>query len=126
MTKKELEEQLMKMPELEERTKYTQVPTNDGNNHPAMILEDLKEQEQEEEIGSVEIHQDRPDELVEVHHELRLSSSMVYKDRFCLGGENEEGEYLTIWFDSYEFLKSVNREKLKEIKATLIKDIKSR
>ena len=96
--------------------------------------------EQEEvKIGSVEIHQDRPYEaeikdlkeqlmkthkLEEVHHTLQLSSSMVYKDRFCLGGENEEGEYITVWFDSHEFLKCVDKEKLKEIKLKLIKTIK--
>ena len=120
MTKKELEEQLMKMPELETQGVLVDPEYQRGWNDAKECLEE------QEQIGSVEIHQDIPDELVEVHHELRLSSSMIYKDRFCLGGENEEGEYLTIWFDSYEFLKSVNREKLKEIKAKLIKHIKTK
>ena len=106
MTKKELEEQLMEMPKLETQGDLVDTEYQRGWN-------DAKKQQE-------------ADELVEVHHELRLSSSMIYKDRFCLGGENEEGEYLTIWFDSYEFLKSVNREKLKEIKAKLIKHIKTK
>jgi len=104
-TKKELQDKLMEMPELETQEDLVDTEYQRGWN-------DAKKQQE-------------ADELVEVHHELRLSSSMVYKDRFCLGGENEEGEYLTILFDSYEFLKSVNREKLKEIKAKLIKHIKT-
>ena len=120
MTKKELEEQLMEMPKLETQGDLVDTEYQRGWND---AKEWLEEQDQ---IGSVDINQDRPDELVEVHHELRLSSSMIYKDRFCLGGENEEGEYLTIWFDSYEFLKSVNLKKLKEIKAKLIKHIKTK
>ena len=105
-TKKELEEQLMEMPELETQ-------------------EDLVDTEYQRGWNNAKKQQEA-DEPVEVHHELRLSSSMVYKDRFCLGGENEEGEYLTIWFDSHEFLRSVNRERLKEIKSKLIKHIKSK
>tara|TARA_R110000822_G_scaffold205419_3_gene341946 strand:+ start:3808 stop:4128 length:321 start_codon:yes stop_codon:yes gene_type:complete len=94
-TKKDLENKLMEMPELE----------NDGK---------------KDEISKpIELKIER-----EIHHELTLSSSMVYKDRFCLGGENEEGEYITVWFDSYEFLKCVDKERLKEIKSKLIKTIK--
>ena len=73
------------------------------------------------EIESVEIHQDRPDEF---HYDLPIESSMVYKDKFCLGGTNEEGEFMTIWYDSHEFLKCVDKERLKEIKSKLIKTIK--
>ena len=76
-----LEEQLMKMPELEENLK-------------------------------------------EIHHDLKIESSVACKDKFCLGGTNENGDYMTIWFDSYEFLKWIDLEKLEEIKTKLIKTIK--
>lgn len=64
------------------------------------------------------------EKLIEVQHDLILDSSMVYKDTFCLGGMNEQGEHMTIWFDSHEFLKCVDKKKLKEIKTALIKTIK--
>ena len=69
---------------------------------------------------------EQEEEIQEKHDHLQIQSSMVYKDRFCLGGKNEEGEYITIWFDSYEFLRSVNHERLEEIKDKLIKHIKSK
>jgi hypothetical protein len=96
-TKKDLENKLMEMPDLEN----------------GMFGK------QDEISKPIELKIER-----EIHHELTLSSSMVYKDRFCLAGENEEGEYITVWFDSHDFLKCVDKERLKEIKSKLIKTIK--
>ena len=59
----------------------------------------------------------------EIHHEITIESTMVYKDKFCLGGTNENGEYINVWYDSHEFLKTVNIEKLKEIKSKLVQTI---
>lgn len=96
MTRKELESKLMEMPQLE----HTRI--EEGLDHKGEIEEEPRD----------------------LHYDLLIESSMVYKDRFCLGGTNEEGEYMVIWYDSHEFLKCVNKEKLKEIKSKLIKTIK--
>mgnify|MGYP003146683524 CR=1 FL=1 len=65
-------------------------------------------------------------DFVEIHDHLDIQSSMVYKNRFCLGGMNEENEYITIWFDSFKFLEHVDKERLEEIKEKLVKYIEEK
>ena len=147
MTKKELEEQLMKMPELEERTKYTQVPTNDGNNHPGMILDTMKEQEEEmteDEIQdvevtccNVEITQEIKDNgrcpkclenLEELIHKRMndINTFQAHENEVYLRGTDEYGKDFQICFDSYNFLEWIDTEHLKYIKKQLIKHIKTK
>ena len=101
--REELEKEFMKMPELEQE-------------EDNQSLFDIPE--------STLIDFEPEKKIEETHHELSIESSMVYKDRFCLGGTTGEGDYLSIWFDSYELLKCLDEEKLKEIKSKLIKTIK--
>ena len=96
-TKKELQDKLMEMPDLEDTT----IP-----------FEKYKE---EEEI-----------QIQEKHDHLDIQSSMVYKNRFCLGGMNEDDEYITIWFDSFKFLEHVDKKRLEEIKEKLVKYIEEK
>ena len=112
MTKKELEEQLMEMPELEEGTKYTQVPTNDGNNHPGIILDTMKEEEQEDEL----IHKRMND----------INTLQAHENEVYLRGTDEYGKDFQVCFDSYNFLEWIDTEHLKYIKKQLIKHIKTK
>ena len=85
MNKKELEEQLMKMPELEQ------------------------------------------EEKIEKHKWLNnINTFQAYKNELCLRGIDEDGKDLTIWFDSYDFLKWIDAEHLEYIKEQLIKHIKEK
>ena len=97
-TREELEKELLKMPDLEDTT----IP-----------FEKYKEAEEEVQIQ-------------EKHDHLDIQSSMVYKNSFCLGGMNEEDEYITIWFDSFKFLEHVDKERLEEIKEKLVKYIEEK
>ena len=63
---------------------------------------------------------------MEIHHTLRMESRMIYKNRICFGGTDEEGQYRTIWFDSLEFLHWMDKKTLKEIKKQLVKYIKTK
>ena len=54
-------------------------------------------------------------EKEEIHWHLVITGSMCHENEFCLSGTNDEGNYVTIWFDSYDFLQSVNTERIKEI-----------
>jgi hypothetical protein len=110
MTKKELEEQLMKMPELEEGTKYTQKPAVKPG---AMILEELKEQEQEEEEM---IHKRMND----------INTFQAHENEVYLRGTDEYGKDFQICFDSYNFLEWIDTEHLEYIKEQLIKQIKTK
>tara|TARA_R100000734_G_C3255018_1_gene55379 strand:+ start:60 stop:254 length:195 start_codon:yes stop_codon:yes gene_type:complete len=62
---------------------------------------------------------------MEEHRRLyKINTFQAYKDEFCLRGEDETGQDLTIWFDSADFLKWINQEQLEYIKETLIKYLK--
>jgi hypothetical protein len=50
-----------------------------------------------------------------------INTFMAHKNELCLRGIDENGNDLTIWFDSYEFLSWIDKEHIKE---TLIKYIK--
>jgi hypothetical protein len=95
-TRKELENKLMKMPELEE--------------------EMTGEKEGERKVG---------EEDEEVHIRLNdINTFMAHKNELCLRGTDEHGQDLTIWFDSYDFLGWIDTEQIEYIKKTLIKHIK--
>ena len=51
---------------------------------------------------------------------------MVHENELCLGGTDEHGEDLTIWFDAYNFLEWIDTENLEYIKEKLIKYIKTK
>jgi hypothetical protein len=116
-----------------------------------MIPIDIERKELEKEfmkmpeIESVEIHQDRPnepeqevapimkaifkekDKPEEEHKWLNdINTFQAYKNELCLRGTDEDGKDLTIWFDSYNFLTWVDKEKIEYIKETLIKYIEKK
>ena len=93
-------------------TKYTQTPTNDGNNHPGMILDTMKEEEQEDEL----IHKRMND----------INTFQAHENEVYLRGTDEYGKDFQICFDSYNFLEWIDTEHLKYIKEQLTKYIKTR
>ena len=79
-------------------------------------------------LESVEIHQDRPNEPeVEKHKWLNdINTFQAHKNEFCLRGTDEDGKDVTIWFDSYDFLKWIDTEQIEYIKKCLIKYIEKK
>jgi hypothetical protein len=100
MTKKELEEQLMKMPTLDE--------VHSGDDE----YEKWKEQQAEPEL----IHKSMND----------INTFQAHENEVYLRGTDEYGKDFQICFDSYNFLEWIDTEHLKYIKKQLIKHIKSR
>ena len=100
MTKKELEEQLMEMPKLEE--------IHSGDDE----YEKWKEQKAEPEL----IHKSMND----------INTFQAHENEVYLRGTDEYGKDFQICFDSYNFLEWIDTEHLKYIKKQLIKHIKSR
>ena len=98
---KELKDKLMEMPELE--------------------------QEDDVKMGSVEIHQDRPDEDELIHKRMNdINTFQAHENEVYLRGIDEDGKDFQICFDSYNFLEWIDTEHLKYIKKQLIKYIKTK
>ena len=94
-------------------TKYTQTPTNDGNNHPGMILDTMKEEEEQE------------DELI--HKRMNdINTFQAHENEVYLRGTDEYGKDFQICFDSYNFLEWIDTEHLEYIKKQLTKYIKTK
>ena len=55
-----------------------------------------------------------------------INTFMAHENEICLGGTDEHGKDFVIWFDSYDFLKWIDKEQLEYIKETLIKNIKKK
>ena len=99
MTKKELEEQLMKMPELEHEV-------------APIIRAIFKGKEQEEEL----IHKRMND----------INTFQAHENEVYFRGTDEYGKDFQICFDSYNFLEWIDEEHLKYIKKQLTKYIKAK
>ena len=97
---KELEEQLMEMPELEE--------VHSGDDE----YEKWKEQQEEQEM----IHKRMND----------INTFQAHENEVYLRGTDEYGKDFQICFDSYNFLEWIDTEHLKYIKKQLIKHIKTK
>jgi hypothetical protein len=97
MTKKELEEQLMKMPELE----------------------------QEHEVAPIMKEIFKEDELI--HKRMNdINTFQAHENEVYLRGTDEYGKNFQICFDSYNFLEWIDEEHLKYIKKQLTKHIKAK
>ena len=96
MTKKELEDKLMEMPELEQEEKE---------------LIDVEKLLQEEMI-----HKRMND----------INTFQAHENEVYLRGTDEYGKDFQICFDSYNFLEWIDTEHLKYIKKQLIKHIKTK
>ena len=102
MTKKELEEQLMKMPELEKTYKV------------------------EEGLGYVKGGTE--EQLIEMIHKRMndINTFQAHENEVYLRGTDEYGKDFQVCFDSYNFLEWIDTEHLKYIKQQLIKHIKTK
>ena len=58
---------------------------------------------------------------------MKIESYQVYKDRVLLGGtDQEDGQYFTVEWDSYDFLKWIDTEHINHIKNELIEYLKEK
>mgnify|MGYP003643727572 CR=1 FL=1 len=107
MTKKELEEQLMKMPELE----------------PIEFTEkDIAQMTEQEKFVNGLLPQD---ELI--HKRMNdINTFQAHENEVYLRGTDEYGKDFQICFDSYNFLEWIDTEHLKYIKKQLTKYIKTK
>lgn len=48
------------------------------------------------------------------HKRLNIHTFMAHENEVCLGGTDENGEELCIWFDSYEFIEWIDKDHIKE------------
>jgi len=101
MTKKELQDKLMKMPELEQ-----------GHQVAPIIESIFKEEEIEDEL----IHKRMND----------INTFQAHENEVYLRGTDEYGKDFQICFDSYNFLEWIDTEHLEYIKEQLIKQIKTK
>jgi hypothetical protein len=145
MTKKELkdkskiiEEQLMKMPELEteqdmqDRMQLMDMTSDEAHKY---LLEDEEEQEEELEHQKLdEVYQTGFDagrkqqaEPELIHKRMNdINTFQAHENELYLRGTDEYGKDFQVCFDSYNFLEWIDTEHLKYIKKQLIKHIKSR
>jgi hypothetical protein len=112
MTKKELEEQLMKMPELEEH-EIAKMTEQDEYEKDYFEYEKMYYQEKEEE------------ELI--HKRMNdINTFQAHENEVYLRGTDEYGKDFQICFDSYNFLEWIDTEHLEYIKEQLTKYIKKK
>ena len=125
MTKKELEEQLMEMPELEQEDKLT--GEKEGERRCSMDEEtqdEMTKQELKDKIDDLEL-QLKPDELI--HKRMNdINTFQAHENEVYLRGTDEYGKDFQICFDAYNFLEWIDTEHLKYIKKQLIKYIKTK
>lgn len=62
----------------------------------------------------------------EEHKRLNIHTFCAHDNETCIAGTDEHGEELCIWFDSYEFLRWIDKEQLEYIKQQLTKYIKEK
>ena len=111
MTKKELEEQLMKMPELETMEQAD---------------EEIRQfHERQKQMDKIDEDDPLPDELI--HKRMNdINTFQAHENEVYLRGTDEYGKDFQICFDSYNFLEWIDTEHLKYIKKQLIKYIKTK
>tara|TARA_R100000030_G_scaffold81584_1_gene64327 strand:- start:26 stop:223 length:198 start_codon:yes stop_codon:yes gene_type:complete len=64
--------------------------------------------------------------MKEIHKRVNdITTFMVDENELCLSGTDENGQHITVWFDSYDFLKWIDNDNLEYIKEKLIKHIKT-
>ena len=110
MKKKELEEQLMEMPELETME---------------WADEEIRQfHERQKQMDKI----DKDNPLPELIHKRMndINTFQAYENEVYLRGTDEYGKDFQICFDSYNFLEWIDTEHLKYIKKQLIKYIKKK
>jgi len=128
MTKKELEESLMKMPELEQEEEPRSNCCGAKFWTGTDICGDCKEHSdpQEHEVAPImkEIFKEK-DELI--HKRMNdINTFQAHENEVYLRGTDEYGKDFQICFDAYNFLEWIDEEHLKYIKKQLTKYIKAK
>ena len=57
------------------------------------------------------------------HKRLNIHTFMAHENEVAIAGTDENGEELTVWFDSYEFIEWIDKEHIKEKLTKYIKQI---
>jgi protease II len=132
MTKKELEEQLMKMPELETQEEKT---FEEAVEHfattsdccAAKYIGETKICSKCNEEDDYEKWKERQEEPELIHKRMNdINTFQAHENEVYLRGTDEYGKDFQICFDSYNFLEWIDTEHLKYIKKQLIKYIKTK
>jgi len=151
MTKKELEEQLMKMPELEQEMEngkslekaLVEQLKGEREFNPKMKMTDAQIKDMVADIEHTRIEEgldhkgekskwqttttleQEEDELI--HKRMNdINTFQAHENEVYLRGTDEYGKDFQICFDSYNFLEWIDTEHLKYIKKQLIKYIKTK
>jgi len=111
MTKKELQDKLMEMPELETMEQAD---------------EEIRQfHERQKQMDKIDEDNPLPDELI--HKRMNdINTFQAHENEVYLRGTDEYGKDFQICFDSYNFLEWIDTEHLKYIKKQLIKHIKTK
>ena len=117
MTKKELEEQLMKMPELEQEEEPRSDCCGARFIGETGLCGDCKEHSEPEPAQEEELIHKRMNDI---------NTFQAHENEVYLRGTDEYGKDFQICFDSYNFLEWIDEEHLKYIKKQLTKYIKAK
>ena len=55
-----------------------------------------------------------PELETDTHKRININTFMANENELCFGGTDENGEQITVWFDSYEFLQWCDCNHIKE------------
>tara|TARA_Y100000361_G_scaffold151091_1_gene167858 strand:- start:410 stop:727 length:318 start_codon:yes stop_codon:yes gene_type:complete len=99
-------------------------------NHTFETSKPTKEELQEKFMQMPELEQDYNEETIVKNHAEEthitindINTFMAHKDELCLRGVNDNGEDITVWFNSYEFLKWIDKNHIKETLTKYINQI---
>jgi len=121
MTKKELEEQLMKMPELEQEEEMTEDEIEDVE--VTCCNEEITQEIKDN--GRCPKCLENLEELI--HKRMNdINTFQAHENEVYLRGTDEYGTDFQICFDSYNFLEWIDAEHLEYIKEQLTKYIKTK
>ena len=128
-TRKELEKQFMKMPELEEapRTNCCGAKFYEETDLCSDCKEHADVAEEEHEVAPIikAIFKEKEDELI--HKRMNdINTFQAHENEVYLRGTDEYGKDFQICFDSYNFLEWIDTEHLEYIKEQLTKYIKTK
>ena len=122
MTKKELSEQLMKMPELDASMDFYEKELKLFTKKELIMRVEQLENSNKRLTSEVQEL-----EIGDIHKRMNnINTFYTYENDLHLSGTDENGKNFNLCFDSYNFLEYINAEDIDHIKEELIKHIKTK
>ena len=120
-----LKEKLMQMPELEIEPPKENRFVADPNGEIDFTEKDIAQMTEQEKFmnGVIDKYGNRTEPKQDTHKRLNIHTFMTHENEVCLGGTDENGQELCIWFDSYEFIEWIDKDHIKEKLTKYIKQI---